>query len=62
MSSRIECLFRLLDEDYCTDKQIELVDSFREQFIKFGTLSVRQVEILESISEQAANRDYPCRR
>lgn len=62
MSSRIECLFRLLDEDYCTDKQLELVESFRDQFVRFGTLTERQTEILSSISEQAATRDYPCRR
>lgn len=61
-TERIECLFQLLDEDYCSDKQLDLVESFRDQYIKRGSLSARQLEILEDISEKASVRDLPYRR
>ena len=59
---RIDCLFKTLDEDYCSEKQLELVESFRDQFCRRGNLSDKQMEILEDINKQASERDRPLRR
>lgn len=59
---RIKCLLETMDHDYLTEKQLDLIISFEEQFKKRGTLSDRQCEILESINKQASERDKPFRR
>lgn len=50
----IQRLFDELDYDNLTDRQHELVESFEEQFERRGTLSDRQVEILEDIFDKVS--------
>lgn len=51
-----------MEHEYLTDKQLDLVLSFEQQFTRKGTLSDRQLEILESINKQAGERDRPLQR
>lgn len=53
---RIDCLFKTLDEDYCTDGQLTLIESFCDQFCRRGDLSEKQLETLEDINYQAGMR------
>jgi len=53
-NDRIEHIFKFLEYDQLTDAQHSLVESFEEQFERSGSLSDRQVEILEDIFERAA--------
>jgi len=55
-NDRIEHIFKFLEYDQLTDAQHSLVESFEEQFERSGSLSDRQVEILEDIFERAAER------
>jgi len=55
-NDRIEHIFKFLEYDQLTDAQHSLVESFEEQFERRGSLSDRQVEILEDIFERAAER------
>ena len=55
-NDRIEHIFKFLEYDQLTDAQNSLVESFEEQFERRGSLSDRQVEILEDIFERAAER------
>jgi hypothetical protein len=61
-TERIECLFLTMDHDYLTEKQLDLVISFEKQFKQRRELSERQLEILESINQQASERGRPFRR
>lgn len=58
---RIDALFLTLDEDYCSEKQLRLIDSFRDQFVARGDLSDRQIDIFEDINRRASERDRPLR-
>ena len=51
---RIEHVFLFMEYDNLTDAQHALVESFEEQFKRRGSLSERQIEILEDIFEKAA--------
>jgi len=53
---RITHIFKFMEYDELTDAQHDLVESFEEQFNRRGTLSDRQLEILEDIFEKAAER------
>ena len=50
---RIEHVFKFMEYDNLSDAQHDLVESFEEQFQRRGSLSERQVEILEDIFEKA---------
>jgi hypothetical protein len=56
IKDRIEHIFKFMEYDQLTDAQHSLVESFEEQFERRGSLSDRQVEILEDIFERAAER------
>ena len=51
----IEMMFQLMEYDYLSDKQHDLVVSFEKQFKRTGRLSERQHEILEDIFDNAAS-------
>jgi hypothetical protein len=51
---RIEHIFKFIEYDNLTDAQHDLVISFEQQFKRKGSLSDRQLEILEDIFERAA--------
>lgn len=51
---RIKHCFSLMNYDVLTEPQENLVISFEEQFLERGTLSDRQIEILEDIFRKAA--------
>jgi hypothetical protein len=55
-NDRIEHIFKFMEYDELTDAQHSLVESFEEHFERRGSLSDRQVEILEDIFERAAER------
>ena len=55
-NDRIEHIFKFMEYGELTDTQHSLVESFEEQFERRGSLSDRQVEILEDIFERAAER------
>jgi len=50
----IEECFNLLDEeeDFLTNKQYELVESFKEWYFEHGFLTDKQLEVLDSIAGQ----------
>ena len=54
MKERIKHIFKFMEWDVLTDRQFELVESFEEQFNRSGSLSERQMEILEDIFKRAA--------
>lgn len=56
MNERIEHIFKFMEYDQLTDAQHSLVESFEEQFERRGSLSDRQIEILEDIFERAAEK------
>lgn len=51
---KTKMMFDLMEYDYLTDAQHDLVISFNEQFEKRGILSDRQFEILEDIFKRAS--------
>ena len=51
---KTKMMFDLMEYDYLTDAQHDLVISFQEQFESRGSLSDRQFEILEDIFKRAA--------
>jgi predicted DNA binding protein len=55
-NDRIEHIFKFMEYDELTDAQMNLIVSFEDQFKKRGNLTARQLEILESIFEQAAEK------
>jgi hypothetical protein len=52
--ARIEHIFKFMEWDNLTDAQHSLIESFEEQFERYGSLSERQIEILEDIFERSA--------
>jgi len=62
MSDRITHLLRYMEYDYLTDAEHDLVCSFEKQFERKGSLSDRQLKILEDINERADLRNGPFRR
>jgi hypothetical protein len=55
-ADRIEHILQFMEYDQLTDAQHALVESFEEQFERRGSLSPRQLEILEDIFYRAAER------
>jgi len=53
---KIKMMFKLMEYDYLTDPQHDLVISFEEQFTNRGSLTARQFEILSDIFEKAAGK------
>lgn len=53
---RIRHIFKFMEYDEITDSQMNLVVSFEKQFQRSGRLSDRQIEILEDIFQQAAEK------
>ena len=53
---RIKMMFKLMEYDYLTERQHNLIISFEKQFLRYGRLSELQLETLESIFEQAAEK------
>lgn len=53
---RIRHIFKFMEYDELTDSQMNLVVSFEKQFQRSGRLSDRQIEILEDIFQQAAEK------
>jgi len=51
--ARIEHIFKFMEWDNLTDAQHSLIESFEEQFERSGSLSERQIEILEDIFERS---------
>lgn len=49
---RIEHIFKFMAYDNLSDAQHDLIISFEEQFKRRGSLSERQVEILEDIFDR----------
>ena len=55
-SDRIKCCFLLMEYDNLTDDQHALIVSFEEFYEKNGFLTEKQLQILESIFKQAAEK------
>jgi hypothetical protein len=53
---KIKMMFKLMEYDYLSEKQLDLVASFDRQFLKNGRLSEAQEEILADIFEKAAGK------
>jgi len=51
--ARAEHIFKFMEYDNLSDAQHDLIISFEEQFKRRGSLSERQMEILEDIFERA---------
>ena len=49
MSDRIDHMFEFMEYDYITEDQRDYVISFEEQWKEGGSLSSKQVHVLESI-------------
>lgn len=56
MDDRIAHILQFMEYDQLTDAQHSLVVSLEEQFERKGTLSDKQMELLESIFERANER------
>ena len=56
MQDRITHILNFMEYDQLTDAQHSLVVSLEEQFERKGTLSDKQMELLESIFERANER------
>jgi hypothetical protein len=52
----IDMMFQMMEYDYLTDAQHDLIISFQEQYEKRGFLSDKQHEILEDIFNGAAGK------
>ena len=55
-TDKIDMMFQLMEWDYLTDSQHNLMSDFEKQYKRKSTLSDRQFEILENIFEQAAQK------
>lgn len=55
-TDKIKMMFKLMEYDYLSEAQLNLIVSFEKQFKKCGRLSERQQEILSDIFEQAAGK------
>lgn len=53
---RAECCFKLMEYEQLTDNQHDLIVKYEKQFEKKGWLSDRQMEVLEDIFKQAAEK------
>lgn len=53
---RIKSVFKLMEYDILTDKQLDLVVKYEDTFGRFGHLTDRQCEVLESIFKEAAEK------
>ena len=53
-NERVDMMFKLMEYDYLSDAQHDLVVSYEEQYNRKGRLSVLQMEILEDIFKRAA--------
>jgi hypothetical protein len=53
---RAECCFKLMEYDQLTDPQHDLIIKYEKQFEEKGWLSDRQMEVLEDIFKQAAEK------
>ena len=53
VAERIDLLFRWMRYEELTDSQHDLIISFEEQYKARGSLTSRQLEILEDIFRQA---------
>jgi hypothetical protein len=53
---RIEHIFKFMEYDVLKDNELDLVGSFESQWLSSGSLSDRQLEVLEDIFKQAAER------
>ena len=53
---KIEMMFNLLEYEYLSDAQHELICRYDEQFISKGYLSESQFEVLADIFKQAAEK------
>jgi hypothetical protein len=53
---RIEHIFNYMEWDHLTERQLEMIISFEKQFTQFRRLSPRQIETLEDIFKQAAEK------
>ena len=51
---KIKMMFKLMEYDYISEKQHDLIVSFEEQFLRNKMLSEYQCEILEDIFNRAA--------
>lgn len=51
---KIKMMFKLMEYDYLSEKQHELIISFEEQFNRKGYLTEPQFYILEDIFKKAA--------
>lgn len=56
MNDRIEHILQFMEYDQLTDAQHIFVMSLQEQFERKGTLSDKQMEVLESIFQYANER------
>ena len=55
-TDKIKMMFNLMEYDYLSESQHDLVISFEEQFNNRGSLTARQFEILSDIFEKAADK------
>ena len=55
-TDKIKMMINLMEYDYLSEKQHNLIVSFEAQFNRTGTLSERQFEILHDIFTGAAER------
>lgn len=56
MSERIKHIFKYLEYDAVNDAQHDLIISYEEQFNRKGHLTDPQIEVLEDIFKQAAEK------
>lgn len=56
MNDRITHILQFMEYDRLTDAQHSLVVSLEEQYERKGTLSAKQMDLLESIFERANER------
>ena len=52
--NRIDHIFQFFEYDQLSDDEHSLIVSFEEQYLRRGTLSERQIEILEDIFQKVA--------
>ena len=55
-AERIEHIFKFMEYDQLSDRQLDLIESFEDQYNRNHHLSERQMEILEDIFQQAAEK------
>lgn len=53
---RVEHIFRFMEYDVLTQSQLNLIESYERQYMEGGYLTPRQMEVLESIFKQAAEK------